>query len=116
MHQESINIDRPGTISFDKNTAKYFNKEFGLKLISETKLQAAVHYSMAFSHKTGLVMSHGKIFNFTNHPITFTIRGYQGNHQVCSRTITIKANFNSSIFDDNLYELAKTCDRVVVTD
>lgn len=118
VQQESVKVNKAGTVTFsDKNNLHcQFAKEHGMKQISETKFHAAIIYNAAFSHKTGLLESKGKIFNYTDSPIIFNIRGYQGTRQICSRTITVKPRTFGRIFDDDQMELAKTCDRIVCID
>lgn len=118
MQQDEVKVEKAGTVTFsDKfNIHCKKAKDLGLKQFSDTKFQAAVYYGAAFNHRTGLLESLGKIFNYTDHPITFTVVGYRGNRQVCSRKVVVKPRTFNRMFDDNQIELAKTCDRIVCMD
>jgi len=109
-----VRIDKIGTVTFSGQgiTLEEVAKRENLTHVSGRTYRAAIIYDIAFSK--GTICSQGKIFNCTDNSITVICTFYNGNNQIASYSIPVKARtFNRMVPDNVSFSSLQNCNKII---
>lgn len=110
---EHVVVEMPGTVKFQLPNDLHVRKarEEGLREYQDLAFSAAIIYDSAFCR--GYLCSRGKIFNYTQNPITVECKFYNGNKLLYTNIVRVKPRTFMRMLPDGGRSLVPDCTDII---